>query len=273
MGRFDGRVALVTGGASGLGKSIAKRLAVDGARIVIGDVSVEEGEATARECDFTFLKQDVSDERRWAEVIEQIERRFGRLSILVNNAGILGSMDAATPENTSFQDWRRVFSINVDGVFLGCRMAIPALRRAGGGAIVNISSVAGLLATPYATAYGASKATVRHLTKSIAQHCAQQKLNIRCNSVHPGNVRSPSATQPASMWQRHIEQVAQQQGISVAQLVSDTEATIPLGDLTLPEDVAAAVAFLVSDEARHITGEQLIVDGGIVNCDTFRMSH
>jgi NAD(P)-dependent dehydrogenase (short-subunit alcohol dehydrogenase family) len=262
-GRLRGKVAMVTGGASGLGKAIAARFAVEGARVVITDIQSELGDATASAGGFTFLQQDVCDEAQWNETMRHIESRCGRLDILVNNAGILGSLEAASPESTSLADWKRLFAVNADGVFLGCRAAISAMRRGGGGSIINMSSVAGLLATPYATAYGASKAAVRHLTKSVAQHCAQEKLNIRCNSIHPGNVRTP-------LWDQNARQSAQRTGTPLEQIVYQAQAAIPLGDFTLAEDIAATAAFLASSDARHITGAQLIVDGGLIHCDTFQ---
>lgn len=265
MSRLTGKIALVTGGAMGLGKAIAQRLTADGAHVVVSDVQTELGRTTAVEGGFTFIEQDVINEARWNEVVQEIEQRFGKLDILVNNAGILGPMDAIDPENTPFPTWKKLFSVNVDSVFLGCRAGIGAMRRAGGGSIVNMSSVAGLLATPYATAYGASKATVRQFTKSVAQHCAEKKLNIRCNSVHPGNVRTP-------LWDAQAEERARIQGVPVEEIYRAGAALIPMGDFTLPADIAAAVAFLASDDARHVTGEQLIVDGGVINCDTFRFA-
>lgn len=264
MQRLNSTVALVTGGASGLGKAIAHRLASDGARVVITDIQRDLGEATAEEGGFTFLQQDVCDETQWTGIVSEIEERFGGLNVLVNNAGILGPKDAVNPENTRLADWKRIFEINVEGVFLGCRAAIAAMKRAGEGSIVNISSVAGLLATPYATAYGASKAAVRQLTKSVAQYCAQEKLNIRCNSVHPGDVLTP-------LWIKQAEENARLRGITAEEIIAEAKAIIPLGEFTLPEDIAAAVSFLVSKHARHITGEKLIVDGGAINCDTFRL--
>jgi 3(or 17)beta-hydroxysteroid dehydrogenase len=257
------RVALVTGGAMGLGKAIAARLAADGAQVVISDTQRELGHATAAGAGLTFLEHDVCDEMQWTEVVRAVEERFGPLNILVNNAGVIGPMDASNPENSRLADWRRIFSVNVEGVFLGCRAAIPAMRRAGGGSIINLSSIAGLRATPFAMAYGASKAAVRQLTKSVAQHCAEQKLNIRCNSVHPGDVRTP-------LWDRQAEEVARALGVPVAEVIEEGRTDCPLGDFTLPEDVAAAVAFLASDGARHITGTQLIVDGGIFDCESYR---
>jgi 3(or 17)beta-hydroxysteroid dehydrogenase len=263
MKRLDKAVAMVTGGAGGLGRAIAERLAVDGARVVITDLQQGLGAQTANEGGFTFVEHDVCDETQWHQVIEEIERKFGRLTILVNNAGILGSREAASPENTELASWRKIFSINVEGVFLGCRAAIPAMRRAGGGSIVNLSSIADRMATPHFTAYGASKAAVRQLTMSVAQYCAEQKLNIRCNSVHPGMIRTP-------MLDASMEEMAQRRGISFDQVVSEHRSGVPLGDFSLPEDVAAAVAFLASDDARHMTGSALLVDGGIVHCNTYQ---
>jgi 3(or 17)beta-hydroxysteroid dehydrogenase len=263
MKRLDNKIALVTGGATGIGKAIARRLAADGASVIITDIQSELGYATASECGCTFLEQNVSDETRWVQIVGEIEARYGQLNILVNNAGIIGSMGGMSPENTSLADWKAIFAVNVEGVFLGCRTTIPAMRRAGAGSIINLSSIAGLLATPHATAYGASKAVVRQLTKSVAQYCAQEHLNIRCNSVHPGNVRT-------ALWNKHAAEVARTRGVSVEQTIAEDKANCPMGDFTLPEDVAAAVSFLASEDARHITGIKLIVDGGIVNCDTFR---
>jgi NAD(P)-dependent dehydrogenase (short-subunit alcohol dehydrogenase family) len=263
MKRLDQKIALVTGGASGLGKVIAQRLVSDGARVVITDVQSELGQKTAIAGGFAFIEQDVTDASQWTEVIQQVEARFGGLDILVNNAGILGSTKAGNPENCSLANWRGVFAVNVEGVFLGCQAAIGAMRRAGGGSIINISSIAGLLADPLAIAYGASKAAVRQLTKSVAQYCAEQKLNIRCNSVHPGIMQTP-------LGDRDAEDTAQLRGISVAQVFAELKSSIPLGDFTRTEDVAAAVSFLVSDAARHMTGSKLVIDGGIVDCDTFQ---
>lgn len=263
MRRLDQKVALVTGGASGLGRAIGRRLSAEGARVVITDVQTKLGQETAVECGFTFIQQDVCNEARWIEVVDEIETRFQCLSILVNNAGILGSRESINPENTRLADWRHIFAVNLESVFLGCRTSIPAMKRTGGGSIINISSTAGLLATPYATAYGASKAAVRQLTQSVAQHCAQERLNIRCNSVHPGDVRTP-------MWDKGAAESARLRGVPVEEIIAEERADCPLGDFTLPEDVAAAVSFLASDDARYVTGERLLVDGGRVNCSTYR---
>lgn len=263
MQRLTAKVALVTGGGAGLGRAIARRLKADGANVVISDIDVKAGTATAAESDLLFLEQDVCDEAGWVRVVGEVERRLGRLDILVNNAGILGPMSAVSPADTPLDAWRRIFAINVEGVFLGCRTAIAAMRRAGGGSIINISSIAGLRATPYATAYGASKAAVRQFTKSVAQHCAEHKLNIRCNSVHPGDVRTP-------LWDRQAAELARLRQVPMEEIIEDNRLDSPMGEFTLPEDIAAAVAFLASDESRHITGTKLIVDGGIVNCESYR---
>lgn len=264
MPKLGSKVALVTGGASGLGKAIARRLASDGATVVITDVQADLGEQSAAELGTLFLEHNVADEARWLEVVRQVEEQYGRLNILVNNAGILGPKDASNPENTRLSDWRMIFAVNVEGIFLGCKAAIPLMSKSAESSIINISSVAGLLATPYATAYGASKAAVRQLTKSVAQHCAQERLGIRCNSVHPGDVRTP-------MLEKSMEQTARARGVPMEEYVAKVKAHIPMGDFTYPEDIAAVVSFLASDEARHITGAKLIVDSGIINCDTYHL--
>ena len=152
--------------------------------------------------------------------------------------------------------------VNLDSVFLGCRAGIAAMRHTGGGSIVNMSSIAALLATPDSTAYGAAKAAVRQLTKSVAQHCAQERLGIRCNSVHPGevNTRCGTATSPRRRRSR---------ACPAEQLVREAEARVPLGGMPAPDDITAGVAFLCSDDARFITGAELIIDGGLIHCDTF----
>ncbi len=261
MGKLDDKVALVTGGASGLGRATARRLVAEGARVVITDLKTDLGNSVAAEDGSVFIAQDVCVETRWSDVIQEIEERFGALHILVNNAGILnaGSSAVTSPVDTSYPEWKRMFAVNVDGVFLGCRAAIPAIDRAGGGSIINISSIAAFRATSYSYAYGAAKAAVRQLTQSVAQYCAAQKLGIRCNSVHPGLIRTP-------LWDRAAAEIAKERKISIDEYVALSQATIPLGEFTAADDVAAAVAFLASDDARHVTGEKLTVDGGIINC-------
>lgn len=256
MGRLDHKVALVTGGASGLGKAIALHLAAAGARVVITDVQRQLGELTAREAGLTFLIQDVCDESRWSEVVREVEQQFGALHILINNAGIVGPMHSADPEMASLESWRRVFAVNVEGVFLGCKMAIPALRRAGGGSIINMSSIAAIQAVPEALAYGASKAAVRYITRSVALHCAKNGSRIRCNSVHPGNVRTP-------LLEQAMADLAQRRHVPLEEVIRDFKNESPQGEFQEPLDVAEAVLFLASDHSKHVTGIQLLVDGGI----------
>lgn len=264
MSRFKSQVAVVTGGASGLGKAIARRLAADGATVVITDVQSEQGARTASEYGLHFITHNVSDENHWSRVIDEVESRFGGLKILVNNAGVIETAGKASAENCPLSDWKRIFSVNVEGVFLGCRFGIRAMRRSGGGSIINMSSTAGLIATPDNVAYGASKAAVRHLTKSVAQYCAERQLHIRCNSVHPGIIITP-------LWEKLAIESAEAAGVTVEDILAEAKAMCPLNEFTLPEDVAATVAFLASEEARHMTGAKLMVDGGIVDCDTFRL--
>lgn len=260
---LDNRIALVTGGASGLGRAIAQRLVSEGAHVVITDIQAILGQATANELGCDFLTQDVTDETRWSDIIAEMRQRHGGLHILVNNAGIAGPMNAVSPEDTRLADWKTIFAVNVESVFLGCRAAIPAIHASGGGSIINMSSIAAVRATPRGTAYGASKAAVRQLTKSIAQHCAQSGMKIRCNSVHPGVVRTP-------LWETATAENARKRGVSFETLVKEAQAGVPMGDFTLPEDVAAVVAFLASDESRHMTGGKFFVDGGIVDCDSYK---
>jgi 3(or 17)beta-hydroxysteroid dehydrogenase len=261
MARLDGRTALITGGASGLGLAIAARLADEGANVVITDIQEGLGRSTAAALGITFLAQDVTSEEQWPAVLGQVQHRFGQLDILVNNAGIAGAADRVSPESTRLADWKQIFSVNVDSVFLGCRAGIAAMRR-GGGSIVNMSSIAALLATPDSTAYGAAKAAVRQLTKSVAQYCAAESLSIRCNSVHPGEVRTP-------LWESYVAETARARGITPDEIVTAARARVPLGDMPQPADIAAGVAFLCSPDARFITGSELIVDGGLIHCDTF----
>ncbi len=262
MGRLTGRTALVTGGASGLGRAVAARLTDEGASVVISDVQREQGEEAVAALGAHYLYQDVTSEEQWPLVLRQAAELAGPVSILVNNAGIAGTADRVSPEDTRLADWKQIFTVNLDSVFLGCRAGIAAMRHTGGGSIVNMSSIAALLATPDSTAYGAAKAAVRQLTKSVAQHCAQERLGIRCNSVHPGEVKTP-------LWDGYIAQTAQVQGVPAEQLVREAEARVPLGGMPAPDDIAAGVAFLCSDDARFITGAELIIDGGLIHCDTF----
>jgi len=255
MKRLQDKTALVTGGASGLGSAIVRRLLEEGARVTLTDVQDVAGKELAAKIGCPFIRQDVTEEKQWEQVIREVSGRFGSLHIVVNNAGIEGSFDLSNPETTLLSDWRAVHRVNVEGTFLGCRAAIPALRYSGGGAIINISSIAGVGGTPDFAAYGASKAAVLQFTKSVALYCARSGSNVRCNSIHPGIIQTP-------MLERIIEARARHQGVPTQQVREEFKRAIPQGEFQEPEDVAAATAFLASDEARHITGAAVVIDGG-----------
>jgi 3(or 17)beta-hydroxysteroid dehydrogenase len=252
MGRVSGKVAIVTGGASGIGAATVKLLASEGAAVVAADVNRELGEALVKEIGerAVFARHDVSDEASWQRLIRDTEQRFGKLDVLVNNAGIIA---VANVEETTLETWRRIQAVNSDGVFLGCKHAIPAMRRAGGGSIVNVSSLAALRGTPIYAAYSASKGAVRSLTKTVALHCRQQGDAIRCNSVHPGGVETPLMRSA----------VREGTGVDVA---ADPEAAAALRrslDLMQPDEIAYMILYLASDESRYVNGEELAIDGGL----------
>ena len=249
-GRLAGKLALVTGGASGLGKTTAELFAEHGARVAVSDINSAGAEAVAEEIGrgAIALTHDVTEEAQWQSVVSEIEQAFGGLNILVNNAGI-GAL--ASVEESSLKEWRHVHAVDLDSVFLGCKTALPLMARTDGtGAIVNVSSIAGIIAGHNMAAYNSAKAAVRHLSKSVALHCARQGYPIRCNSVHPTFMDTPIIDGMAFGGDREalIEKLARQ---------------VPLGRIGRPEDVAYAVLYLASDEAGFITGAELKIDGGI----------
>jgi 3alpha(or 20beta)-hydroxysteroid dehydrogenase len=237
--RFDGKVVVVTGGARGMGAAHSRAFAAEAARVVIGDVLDADGEALAEELGDAarYRHLDVSSEESWAGFMAFAEAEFGPVSVLVNNAGVGGAGDPV--ESMSFAEWRRVLGINLDGVFLGTRAAIASMRKAGGGSIVNISSFAGLLGTPFSANYTTSKFAVRGFTKSVAMEVAD--LGIRVNSVHPGYIRTP---------------ILGPLGESVV------EGKVAIKRMGLPEEVSRTVLFIASDEASYTTGAEFSVDGG-----------
>lgn len=253
-GRVHGKVALVTGGASGIGKACARHFAREGATVVITDRNAALGAAVAAELGppHGFHEHDVTDEPGWARAVDEVVATHGRLDILVNSAGI-GTMGDV--EHTSLDDFRRMYAVNVEGTFLGCRAAIGAMKRAGGGSIINISSVAGLIGVPDLAGYCASKGAVRLLSKSIALHCARAGYGIRCNSVHPSFIDTPMVDAMAQT----IGQAIGDEAKARAQL----ERATPLRRMGHVDDVSNLVLFLASDESRFVTGGEHVVDGGL----------
>jgi cyclopentanol dehydrogenase len=245
--RLAGKVALVSGGARGMGATEAQLFAQEGAKVVIGDVLEDEGRQTAADINAAggealFMRLDVTSEENWQKVIENAVNQFGKLDILVNNAGISAK---GRIEDTTVEDWNRVMDINAKGVFLGTKAAIPAMRQAGGGSIINISSQLGLVGVDNSSPqYQASKGAVRLLTKATAIQYAGE--GIRVNSVHPGPVATPMTE-------------ARRADPGYYKL---TVSRIPLGRYGQPEDVAYGVLYLASDESSFVTGSELVIDGG-----------
>jgi NAD(P)-dependent dehydrogenase (short-subunit alcohol dehydrogenase family) len=253
------RVAVVTGAASGLGRQIALHLVREGAAVHLLDVDAA-ALATLRDAiggAATFQLADVTREGDWIAALEQVRTAHGRLDILVNSAGAEAGPGLQDPEHVAIEEWRRVNAVNVEGIVLGGKHAIPLLARSGRGAIVNIASIAGCVATPSLAAYGASKAAVIHLTRTVAAYCARQGYGIRCNCVLPGVIVTP-------MMERFWKRMETEQRLSPAEARARFLARIPLGAFQEPEDIADAVLFLASDRARQITGVQLPVDGGLL---------
>lgn len=249
MARVEGKVALVTGAASGLGAAAVSMLAGEGARVAAGDLDFEKAQAAFQSLgDRVYaLRQDVTSERDWEVAVQGVLERFGRLDILVNSAGVLLLQDI---ESTSFEDWRRVHAVNLDGCFLGCKAAIGAMKRSGGGSIINLSSVSGLVGGHNLAAYNSSKGGVRLLTKSVALHCARQGYGIRCNSIHPTFIETPMLE---ALLARAEEPEAARASLT---------RQIPLGRLGRAEDVGQMILYLASEESAFVTGAEMVIDGG-----------
>ena len=248
MGRIDGKVALVTGGASGIGEAVVRRFVREGARVVLADIDKEAGPRIAADSGAQFVPLDVTSETSWTDAMATIMARFGRLDILMNNAGVIANKSI---EETTLDDWNRVIGINLTGMMLGCRFAIAAMRANPGGpdgAIINVGSTTSYLGLANDAAYTASKAGVIGLTRSIAAHCAKARLNIRCNSIHPG------ATLTAIL-QSHIDEHPELRDVF--------NNMSPVGRMGQPDEIASMALYLASDDASFSTGAQFVVDGGL----------
>lgn len=253
MGRVAGKVVLVTGAGSGIGRATAKLLADEGATVIVTDINRPGGLETVQQIGgprsgggARFLLHDTAQETDWKRVIDDILVHEGRLDGLVNNAGIAGP-SPSTFESETVEQWQRMLSINVQGVFLGCKHGVPALRASGGGSIVNLSSLAAFLGTPNLSAYGASKGAVRQFTKTVAIDCARKGYKVRCNSVHPGVILTPMG-----------------EGTMANDKVRErVRKSIPIGDFGAPQDIAYGILYLISDESRFVTGSELVIDGGM----------
>ena len=255
--RLQDKIALVTGGAGGIGSGIAKRLAENGARLVITDLDRKSGETVvntlrASGAEAIFLEHDVSSEQSWIGVIAASVKRYGRVNVLVNAAGVFNRVSQPFDAIT-FEEWRRIMSVNLDGTFLGTRCGVEAMKKTGGGSIINIASTAGHIGTKGGAAYGASKGGVRILTVQAAYSCAKHGYNIRINSISPGYVWTPAIE----------EKVIAEHGSREAALKA-VAARNPLGRVAEPDDVAWAVVYLASEESRMVTATDLVIDGGML---------
>lgn len=257
MGRLEGRVALITGAAQGIGAAVAAAFIREGASVVCSDFRVEAGQKSAASLGAAarFLELDVREESHWQRVMASIEQSERRLDIVVNNAGISGFEEGFTPhdpEHADLESWRRVHRTNLDGVFLGCKHAIRMMRPAGTGSIINIGSRSGVVGIPAAAAYASSKAAIRNHTKSVALYCAEQGLRIRCNVIQPAAILTP-------MWDAMLGQGPDRP----ARMAEFTKGT-PLARFGTPDEVAALAVHLASDESAYTTGAEFTIDGGML---------
>lgn len=265
MGKLEGKIALITGGGSGIGRASALLMASEGASVAVTDIDERAGKET---CDLIkakggtarFYKHDVTKEEDWNSALAGIKKDFGKLHIVLNNAGICITAPLSEMSLASFQ---RQNAINVDGVFLGCKLTIPLLTEAGGGAIINVSSAAGLIGGPGSVGYCASKGAVRLMTKAVAMECTTLNNNIRVNSVHPGPIETP-------LWLKTANDGNMPDGVTAGSNVDMMEGTreamgkiIPMGRAGYADEIAAGILFLASQESSYMTGAELVLDGGI----------
>jgi NAD(P)-dependent dehydrogenase (short-subunit alcohol dehydrogenase family) len=255
--RLSGKIALVTGASRGIGAAIAQTFVKEGARVWLTDLRDDEGSRAAEKLgsNAAYRHLDVREETDWTRVVNEVLTVDRRLDVVVNNAGITGFEEVADshdPEHVSLDAWRAVHRTNLDGVFLGCKYAIRAMRARGTGSIINISSRSGQVGIPGAAAYASSKAAVRNHTKTVALYCAEKGLQIRCNAILPAAVLTP-------MWEPMLGN-----GPERAQNMADIVAETPLRRFAEPAEVAALAVLLASDEATYMTGSELTIDGGLL---------
>lgn len=253
MGRVEGKMAFVTGGAQGLGRAAALMLAKEGAKVTVADINAKGAAAVADEINALYpdkafaVALDVTREEQWKEALAAADKAMGGINVLFNNAGIGGG---TTVEDTDFETYKKVMAVDVDSVFLGCKYAIPYMVPHAPGSIINTSSIAGLIAGHNMAAYNAAKAAVWLLSKSVALHCAKRGYRIRSNSIHPTFIDTPILDGMA-------------RGMSKEELTRKLAKQVPLGIIGEPDDIAYAVVYLASDESKFMTGAELKLDGGI----------
>ncbi len=253
MSRVEGKVAIITGAASGLGFAAAQKLLEEGAKVMLSDIneevinSMSERLSQFSQTQFSTCIHDVTNEDSWIELIDMTEKDFGKINILVNSAGISLGADIVS---TDFDIWKKVHEVNLDSVFLGCKYAIPKMSAHGHGSIINISSISGIVAGWNTAAYNSSKAGVRLLSKSVALYCAKKGYDVRCNSLHPAFVNTPI-----------LDPLKQAFGADEA--VAKLARQIPMNKIGDTDDVSYAILYLASDESKFMTGTEIVLDGGL----------
>ena len=253
MSRVEGKVAIITGAASGLGFAAAQKLLEEGAKVMLSDIneevinSMSERLSQFSQTQFSTYIHDVTNEDSWIELIDKTEKDFGKINILVNSAGISLGADIVS---TDFEIWKKVHEVNLDSVFLGCKYAIPKMSAHGHGSIINISSISGIVAGWNTAAYNSSKAGVRLLSKSVALYCAKKGYDVRCNSLHPAFVNTPI-----------LDPLKQAFGADEA--VAKLARQIPMNKIGDTDDVSYAILYLASDESKFMTGTEIVLDGGL----------
>lgn len=254
--RLKNKIALITGAARGIGRATAERFHEEGATVIVTDILDEQGEEVAIKLGdrAEYMHLDVKHEDEWNSIAEYITKKYNRLDVLVNNAGITGFLETQGPfdaEHTDINSWNEVHKVNATGTMLGCKYAIKLMKEHGG-SIINISSRSGMVGIPAAVAYASSKASVRNHTKSVALYCAEKGYRIRCNSIHPAAIMTP-------MWDAMLGE-----GTDRENMIRSIERGIPLGHFGDPKDVANGALYLACDESKYVTGIELTIDGGIL---------